>query len=98
MGSTRRPNSARNRVWNVSAYHAGEWFVDFLCLIPIHLVLTKDNRFVLLKDEVYSPDLERSLLGADVNHIVDRTGTCVLIILYSPTAQKILSVLVTSMS
>jgi hypothetical protein len=70
-GIGERPNSAQNRVWNVSAYRAGEWLVDFLCLIPIHLALAKDNRFVPLKDGVYSPDLERSLLGADVNRIVD---------------------------
>ncbi|KAF8548560.1 hypothetical protein OG21DRAFT_1422884 [Imleria badia] len=65
------PNSTRNHTWNVSAYRAGEWLVDFLCLIPIHIALAKDNRFVPLKDGVYSPDLERSLLGADVNRIVD---------------------------
>ena len=59
------------RPWNVSAYRAGEWLAEFLCLIPIHLALAKDNRFVPLKDGVYSPDLERSLLGADVNRIVD---------------------------
>ena len=70
-GVGERPNSTRNRGWNVSAYRAGEWLVDFLCLIPIHLALAKDNRFVPLKDGVYSPDLERSLLGADVNRIVD---------------------------
>ena len=63
-GGDRRP-------WNVSAYRAGEWLVEFLCLIPIHLALAKDNRFVPLKDGVYSPDLERVLLGADVNRIVD---------------------------
>ena len=59
------------RPWNVSAYRAGEWLVDFLCLIPIHLAVAKENRFVPLKDGVYSPELERSLLGADVNRIVD---------------------------
>ncbi|KAI9455502.1 hypothetical protein HD554DRAFT_2207426 [Boletus coccyginus] len=64
-------NSTRNRGWNVSAYRGGEWLVEFLCLIPIHLALARDNRFVPLKDGVYSPDLERSLLGADVNRIVD---------------------------
>ncbi|KAI9571051.1 hypothetical protein HD554DRAFT_2017581 [Boletus coccyginus] len=66
-----RLNSTRNHGWNVSAYHGGEWLVEFLCLIPIHLALAKDNRFVPLKDGVYSPDLERSLLGAEVNRIVD---------------------------
>ncbi|KAF8548835.1 hypothetical protein OG21DRAFT_670471 [Imleria badia] len=65
------PNSPWNHAWNVSAYRAGEWLVDFLCLIPIHLALVRDNRFVPLQDGVYSPDLERSLLGADVNRIVD---------------------------
>jgi hypothetical protein len=59
------------RQWNVSQYRAGEWVVDFLCLIPIHIAITKENRFVPLKDGVYSTDLERSLLGADVNRIVD---------------------------
>ncbi|KAF8548217.1 hypothetical protein OG21DRAFT_1449416 [Imleria badia] len=70
-GGWERPNSSRNRAWNISAYRAGEWLVEFLCLIPIHLALAKDNRFVPLKDGVYSPDLERTLLGADVNRIVD---------------------------
>ncbi|KAF9218569.1 hypothetical protein BS17DRAFT_720337 [Gyrodon lividus] len=57
--------------WNVSQYRAGEWVVDFLCLIPIHIAITKENRFIPLKDGVYSTDLEKSLLGADVNRIVD---------------------------
>ncbi|KAI6035781.1 hypothetical protein EDC04DRAFT_2571420 [Pisolithus marmoratus] len=57
--------------WNVSQYRAGEWIVDFLCLIPIHIALTKENRFIPLKDGVYSTELERSLLGAEVNRIVD---------------------------
>ncbi|KAI6141825.1 hypothetical protein BKA82DRAFT_829435, partial [Pisolithus tinctorius] len=57
--------------WNVSQYRAGEWIVDFLCLIPIHIAVTKDNRFIPLKDGVYSPRLERDLLGADINRIVD---------------------------
>ncbi|KIK81380.1 hypothetical protein PAXRUDRAFT_156232 [Paxillus rubicundulus Ve08.2h10] len=57
--------------WNVSKFLAGEWIVNFLCLIPIHIAITKENRFVPLKDGVYSTPLERSLLGADVNRIVD---------------------------
>jgi hypothetical protein len=57
--------------WNVSKFLAGEWVVNFLCLIPIHIAITKENRFVPLKDGVYSTELERSLLGADVNRIVD---------------------------
>ncbi|KAG6331499.1 hypothetical protein ID866_7590 [Astraeus odoratus] len=60
-----------NAQWNVSQYRSGEWIVDFLCLIPIHIAVTKENRFIPLKDGVYSTDLERSLLGAEVNRIVD---------------------------
>ncbi|KIJ09825.1 hypothetical protein PAXINDRAFT_102165 [Paxillus involutus ATCC 200175] len=57
--------------WNVSKFLAGEWVVNFLCLIPIHIAITKENRFVPLKDGVYSTGHERSLLGADVNRIVN---------------------------
>ncbi|KAI6035786.1 hypothetical protein EDC04DRAFT_2604872 [Pisolithus marmoratus] len=57
--------------WNVSQYRAGEWIVEFLCLIPIHIAVTKDNCFIPLKDGVYSPSLERELLGAGINRIVD---------------------------
>ncbi|KIM57715.1 hypothetical protein SCLCIDRAFT_1219233 [Scleroderma citrinum Foug A] len=57
--------------WNASQYRAGEWIVDLLCLIPIHIAVTKENRFVPLKDGIYSPELEKSLLGAEVNRIVD---------------------------
>ncbi|KAI1789533.1 hypothetical protein LXA43DRAFT_1153915 [Ganoderma leucocontextum] len=54
-----------------STFRAGEWLVEILCLIPIHIAVTRDNRFVPLKDGVWSPDLERSLLGADVAKIID---------------------------
>ena len=58
--------------WNVSHYRAGEWLVDLLCLIPIHIAVCRENRFVPLADGVLSPDLERTLLGAEVNQIVDK--------------------------
>ncbi|KAI0723140.1 hypothetical protein C8Q76DRAFT_671490 [Earliella scabrosa] len=54
-----------------STFRAGEWLVELLCLIPIHIAVTRDNRFVPLKDGVWSAELERSLLGADVAKIVD---------------------------
>lgn len=57
--------------WNVSKFRAGEWLTEFLCLIPIQIAVTKENRFIPLKDGVYSTELEKSLLGADVNRIVD---------------------------
>jgi hypothetical protein len=57
--------------WEVTCFRAGEWLVDLLCLIPIHLAITRENRFVPLKDGVSSAALEKSLLGADVSRIVD---------------------------
>ncbi|KAI0297435.1 hypothetical protein BC826DRAFT_166673 [Russula brevipes] len=57
--------------WPVSRFRAGEWLADLLCLIPIHIAITHENRFVPLKDGVVSAQLEKSLLGAEVNRIVD---------------------------
>jgi hypothetical protein len=57
--------------WPVSRFRAGEWLADLLCLIPIHIAITQENRFVPLKDGVVSAQLEKSLLGAEVNRIVD---------------------------
>ncbi|KAF8490475.1 hypothetical protein JB92DRAFT_2835852 [Gautieria morchelliformis] len=54
-----------------SEFHAGEWLVELLCLIPIQICITRDNRFIPLKDGVWSPDLERSLLGADLSQVVE---------------------------
>jgi hypothetical protein len=58
--------------WNLSRYRVGEWLVDLLCLIPIHIAVCRENRFIPLADGVLSSDLERSLLGAEVNKIVDK--------------------------
>ena len=61
-----------NAEWeNTSLFKIGEWVVEILCLIPIHLALARDNRFVPLKDGVYSVEVEKSLLGAEINRIVD---------------------------
>ncbi|KAJ6514882.1 hypothetical protein C8R47DRAFT_1275662 [Mycena vitilis] len=57
--------------WGLSAFRAGEWLVDLLCLIPIQIAVTRENRFLPLKDGKVSADLERSLLGAEVGQIVD---------------------------
>jgi hypothetical protein len=57
--------------WPVSRFRAGEWLADLLCLIPIHIAITHENRFFPLKDGVVSAQLEKSLLRADVNKIVD---------------------------
>jgi hypothetical protein len=57
--------------WPVSRFRAGEWLADLLCLIPIHIAITHENRFIPLKDGVVSSELEKALLGAEVNRIVD---------------------------
>jgi hypothetical protein len=57
--------------WEVSRFLMGEWLVDILCLIPIHIAITRENRFIPLKDGVTSAEWEKSLLGADVGRIVD---------------------------
>ncbi|KAJ7195854.1 hypothetical protein C8J57DRAFT_534894 [Mycena rebaudengoi] len=57
--------------WDISQFRAGEWLVDLLCLIPIQIAVTRENRFLPLKDGVTSAALERSLLGAEVGQIVD---------------------------
>ena len=58
--------------WNVSRYRFGEWLVDLLCLIPIHIAVCRENRFIPLADGILSSELEQSLLGAEVNKIVDK--------------------------
>ncbi|KAI9453843.1 hypothetical protein BJY52DRAFT_1418099 [Lactarius psammicola] len=58
--------------WNVSRYRFGEWLVDLLCLIPIHIAVCRENRFIPLADGVLSAESEQSLLGAEVNKIVDK--------------------------
>ncbi|CAE6486977.1 unnamed protein product, partial [Rhizoctonia solani] len=54
-----------------SKYPLGGFVVEFICLIPLHLAITRDNRFIPLKDGVWDPEHERSLLGADVPAIIN---------------------------
>lgn len=54
-----------------SNFKAGEWIVELLCLIPIHIAVTNENRFTPLKDGVFDPVVERELLGANVSRIID---------------------------
>ncbi|KAG9125289.1 Vacuolar protein sorting-associated protein 13A [Ceratobasidium sp. 392] len=56
---------------DVSEFLFGSFIVELLCLIPLHLAITRDNRFIPLKDGVWDPAYERSLLGADVPAIID---------------------------
>ncbi|PPQ72320.1 hypothetical protein CVT26_007277 [Gymnopilus dilepis] len=55
----------------ISRFRAGEWLVDLLCLIPIHIAITRDNRFIPLKDGISSATYEKSLLGAEMSAVVD---------------------------
>ena len=55
-----------------SEFRAGEWLVDLLCLIPIHIAVAQNDRFVPLKDGVHSSEFERTLLGATVEQVTDR--------------------------
>jgi len=57
--------------WAEASVPAGEWLVDILCLIPIHIAVARENRFIPLKDGVSSSELEKSLLGAEVGAIID---------------------------
>ncbi|KAJ7587977.1 hypothetical protein C8J56DRAFT_860684 [Mycena floridula] len=60
-----------DKKWEVSQFRLGEWLVEMLCLIPIHLAITRENRFIPLRDGVVSTELEKSLLGAEVGQIID---------------------------
>jgi len=55
----------------ISGYKMGEWMVELLCLIPIHIAVARENRFVPLNNGVIDPRLENHLLGAEVSQIVD---------------------------
>ncbi len=61
----------REDTWPVSQFPLGAWLVNLFCLIPIHIAITRENRFLPLKDGVVSVEWERSLLGAEVGKIID---------------------------
>ena len=63
-------NFSPNAEWNdTSIFKVGEWVIDLLCLVPIHMALAKDNQFVPLRDGVYSVEVERP--SAEINRIID---------------------------
>ncbi|KAG9080849.1 hypothetical protein FRC06_006069, partial [Ceratobasidium sp. 370] len=55
-----------------SRFLLGTFVVELLCLIPLHLAITRDNRFIPLKDGVWNPAHERTLLGADVATVIEK--------------------------
>ncbi|CUA74083.1 GTPase activating protein BUD2 [Rhizoctonia solani] len=48
-----------------SEFKLGSFIVELLCLIPLHLAMTKDYGLIPLKDGVRDPEYENTLLGAD---------------------------------
>jgi hypothetical protein len=55
----------------VSQIQAGDWLAKLFCLIPIHIAITAQNRFIPLKDGVMSSKFEDSVLGFDVSQIAN---------------------------
>ncbi|KAI9343866.1 hypothetical protein DFJ73DRAFT_840771 [Zopfochytrium polystomum] len=53
-----------------SSFKMGEWLLELICLLPMQLAVCRDNRFIPLKNGVFSHQTERNLLGADVSTIV----------------------------
>lgn len=64
------PSEAQLQPHSTSVFKAGEWLAELLCLIPLHIAITEENRFVPLKDGVHNPNLEQELLGADISAII----------------------------
>ncbi|KIM22917.1 hypothetical protein M408DRAFT_332686 [Serendipita vermifera MAFF 305830] len=52
-----------------SEFQVGDWLVGLFCLIPLHLAVTRSNRFIPFKNGVDSPEFEHELLGANVAQI-----------------------------
>ena len=55
----------------VSQLQAGDWIATLFCLIPVHIAVTSQNRFVPLKDGVLSSKFEEDVLGFDVAQIAN---------------------------
>jgi hypothetical protein len=55
----------------ISQFKSGDWLVGLFCLIPIHIAVTGQNRFIPLCDGVISQEFEQSLLGAEVARIAE---------------------------
>ncbi|KAG8697844.1 hypothetical protein FRC11_014809 [Ceratobasidium sp. 423] len=56
---------------NTSEFRLGSFIVELLCLIPLHLAITMNNKFMPLKDGVWDPEHERKLVGATISELID---------------------------
>ncbi|CUA74500.1 hypothetical protein RSOLAG22IIIB_11257 [Rhizoctonia solani] len=54
---------------DISEFKLGSYFVELICLIPLHLAITLDNKFLPLKDGVWDPDYESNLVGATIAEV-----------------------------
>ncbi|CAG8715583.1 15519_t:CDS:10, partial [Dentiscutata erythropus] len=43
-------------------YKLGEWLIDFFCLIPLQIAVTRDNKFIPLKDGILLPEIDQMTL------------------------------------
>ncbi|EUC62856.1 cytochrome P450 family protein, putative, partial [Rhizoctonia solani AG-3 Rhs1AP] len=56
---------------SLSEFKLGSFIVELICLIPIHIAATMDNKFMPLKDGVWDPDYESGLVHSTVEEIND---------------------------
>ncbi|KAG8915779.1 hypothetical protein FRC00_014366 [Tulasnella sp. 408] len=56
---------------NVRMLSTGEWFVELISLIPIHIAVARDNRFLPYKDGISGEAIQQELLGTEVADIID---------------------------
>ena len=81
----------------LSCLYAGEWLLEAMCIIPIQLAITLENRFVPLKDGVWSAELEHNLFNASVNTIANSLslGWYESVFLYPPYVHRPVKVIST---
>ena len=55
----------------ISQFKSGDWLVGLFCLIPIHIAVAQQNRFIPLQDGVTSQEFKQPPLGEDVVRIAE---------------------------
>ncbi|CAG8501198.1 7794_t:CDS:10 [Ambispora gerdemannii] len=54
---------------NSNIYELGEWMIDFFCLIPLQIAVTRDNKFIPLQDGLFSSDIEKPSVEEGIGFI-----------------------------
>ncbi|KAG9042497.1 hypothetical protein FS837_010772 [Tulasnella sp. UAMH 9824] len=65
---------SRDIIWHHSDLQpckAGEWFVELISLIPVHIAVARDNCFLPYKDGISGEAIQQELLGTEVADIID---------------------------